>query len=94
MGRNAGIRYVMQTGIKIICKGNKGNNNFMVKSLDISTTGVLLELENEEQLNIISNANNIKLEFKILSEAVKYFVYLINLLRNNLRIDTFIVLSF
>jgi hyaluronan synthase len=66
MGRNAGIRYLMQTGIKIICKGNNDNNNFMVKSLDISTTGVLLELENEEQLNIISNANNIKLKFKIL----------------------------
>ena len=66
MSRNAGIRYVMQTGIKIICKGNNGNNNFMVKSLDISTTGVLLELENEEQLDIINNANNIKLKFKIL----------------------------
>ncbi|HAK42539.1 MAG TPA: hyaluronan synthase [Clostridium sp.] len=66
MSRNAGIRYVMQTGIKIICKGSNGNNNFMVKSLDISTTGVLLELENEEQLDIINNANNIKLKFKIL----------------------------
>lgn len=70
MIRNAGIRYVMQTGIKVICKGNKGNNNFMVKSLDISTTGVLLELENEEQLNIISNANSIKLEFKVLSGSM------------------------
>ena len=52
MSRNAGVRYVMQTAVKITCRGNNGNNNFMMKSLDISTTGVLLELENEEQLNI------------------------------------------
>ena len=70
MIRNAGVRYGMQTAIKITCRGNSGNNNFMVKSLDISTTGVLLDLENEEQLNTISNANNIKLEFKILAGSM------------------------
>lgn len=66
ISRNAGIRYVMETDIKIVCKNNSGTSIFVAKSSDISTTGILLELENENQINIINNANNIKLYFKIL----------------------------
>lgn len=64
--KKAGIRYVMQTDIKIICKSQKGNSTFTVKSLDVSTTGILLELKNQKQLDIISDANSIKLKFKVL----------------------------
>lgn len=64
--KKAGIRYIMQTDVKIICKNQKGNSTFRVKALDVSNTGILLELKDEEQLNIISNANSVKLEFKIL----------------------------
>jgi hyaluronan synthase len=66
ISRNAGIRYVMEADVKVTCRNSKGNNKFIVKSLDISTTGVLLELENKEQLNMISTARDIKLEFKVL----------------------------
>lgn len=66
ISRNAGMRYVMETDIKVICKDNNGTSVFVAKSSDISTTGILLELENENQINIINNANNIKLYFKIL----------------------------
>lgn len=66
ISRNAGIRYIMETDIKIVCKNNSGTSIFIAKSSDISTTGILLELENENQINIINNANNIKLYFKIL----------------------------
>ena len=66
ISRNAGIRYVMETDIKIICKNNTGTSIFIAKSYDISTTGILLEIENENHLNIINHANNIKLDFKIL----------------------------
>lgn len=66
ISRNAGMRYVMETDIKVICKDNNGISVFVAKSSDISTTGILLELENENQINIIDNANNIKLYFKIL----------------------------
>ena len=66
ISRNAGMRYVMETDIKVICKNNNGTSVFVAKSSDISTTGILLELENENQINIIDNANNIKLYFKIL----------------------------
>lgn len=64
--KKAGIRYIMQTDVKILCKSQKGNSKFRVKSLDISTTGILLELKDKEQLNILSNSNSVKLEFKIL----------------------------
>lgn len=63
--KKAGIRYVMQTDIDIICTSSKGSIKFKIRSLDISTTGVLLELKDKEQLKIINNANSIKLEFKI-----------------------------
>ncbi len=66
MSRNAGIRYVMKTDVEVTCRSSKGNNKFIIKSLDISTTGLLLELKDEVQLNIISNAKEIKLKFKIL----------------------------
>ncbi|GAA0777764.1 hypothetical protein GCM10008908_33440 [Clostridium subterminale] len=66
MSRNAGIRYVMKTDVEVTCRSSKGNNKFIVKSLDISTTGLLLELKDEVQLNTISNAKEIKLKFKIL----------------------------
>jgi len=64
--KNAGIRYVMKTDVEVVCKSSKGNKKLLVKSIDISTTGLLLELEDETQLNIINNAEEIKLKFKIL----------------------------
>ncbi|MBU3144370.1 glycosyltransferase [Clostridium sp. CF012] len=64
--KEAGIRYISQTDIKMKCKSQKDNSTFNVKSLDISTTGILIELKDSEQLNRINNANNIKLEFRIL----------------------------
>ncbi|WP_346928798.1 glycosyltransferase [Clostridium sp.] len=66
MSRNAGIRYVMKTDVEVTCRSNKGKNKFIVKSVDISTTGFLLELKDEVQLNIINTAKEIKLRFKIL----------------------------
>lgn len=63
--KKAGIRYLMQTDVKIILKSKRKNNTFTVKSVDISTTGMLLVLKDEEQLSMISSANII-LEFKIL----------------------------
>lgn len=64
--RQAGIRYTMQTEVRVSCTGSKGKSNFMVRSLDVSSTGILLELKDEEQLNIISNAKSIKLKFRVL----------------------------
>ncbi len=66
ISKNAGIRYVMKTDVEVTCKSSKGNKKLLVKSIDISTTGLLLKLEDETQLNMINNADEIKLKFKIL----------------------------
>jgi len=68
--KKAGIRYIMETDVKVNCKSSKGKRAFTVKSSDISTTGILLELKDEEQLNIINEARSIKLDFKILPGAM------------------------
>lgn len=65
-GNKAGIRYLMQTDIKIRCKSSKGNLTFITKSIDISTTGMLIELQDKKQLDIINEADKVKLQFKIL----------------------------
>jgi hyaluronan synthase len=64
--KQAGIRYVMPTKVKVSCKDKKGSNSFTVKSLDVSSTGILLELKDKEQLDIISDAQSIKLKFRVL----------------------------
>lgn len=68
--KKAGIRYIIETDVKITCKTLNGNITFSAKSTDISTTGILLELKDENQLNTIKGASNIKLEFKILPGAM------------------------
>lgn len=65
MSKSAGIRYVMKADIKITCIKNEETNTFLVKSSDISTTGILLELENKDELNTINNADTVNLDFKI-----------------------------
>lgn len=63
--KKAGIRYVMQTDIKLIC-GKKKNMVFTAKSIDISSTGILIKLEDKKQLDIINEAESIKLKFRVL----------------------------
>lgn len=68
--KSAGIRYIMKCDIKITCKENKTTNTFIAKSSDVSTTGILLELENKAHFDIINNADTINLDFKIESGAM------------------------
>ncbi|MCT8978704.1 glycosyltransferase [Clostridium sp. CX1] len=68
--KKAGIRYVMQTEVKVVCRSGKVRSSFTVRSLDVSTTGILLELKDEEQLNIISKADSVKLKFEVLPGAM------------------------
>ena len=64
--KEAGIRYIIQTDIKVKCKSKRGCSTFTVKAVDISTTGILIELKDEEQLDIINNANSIKVDFEVI----------------------------
>lgn len=65
-GKKAGIRYVTEIDVKVKCKNYKGKKEFIVKSCDISTTGILIKLDNKEQLEIINKAETLELQFKIL----------------------------
>ncbi|NMM62958.1 glycosyltransferase [Clostridium sp. P21] len=64
--KKAGIRYVMKTDVKVKCEKHKAISSFKIKSIDVSTTGILLEVKDRGQLNIISEADTIKLKFKVL----------------------------
>ncbi|WPC40261.1 glycosyltransferase [Clostridium sp. JS66] len=68
--KKAGIRYVMKTDVKVICEKHKAISSFKAKSIDVSTTAILLEVKDKKQLNMISKANNIKLKFKVLPGAM------------------------
>jgi len=68
--KKSGIRYIMQTDVKIVCKSENVSSKFISKSIDISTTGILLELKAKEELKLINEAKNIKLKFKVLAGSM------------------------
>ena len=63
--KEAGIRYTMQIDIKIRCKSKKENFTIKAKAVDISTTGILIELNDKKDLDIIRSAKTTKLRFEI-----------------------------
>lgn len=62
----AGIRYVTEIDVKVKYKNSKEENEFIVKSNNISTTGILIKLEDKSQLEAINEADYLKLQFRIL----------------------------
>jgi hyaluronan synthase len=62
----AGIRYITEIDVKVKCKNSKGKSEFIVKSINISTTGILIKLEDKSQLEAINGADYLKLQFRIL----------------------------
>lgn len=64
--KNAGIRYLMETQIEFRCKTKKGIEVITGTSVDISTTGMLVELNQKEDIEILSGATEILLKFEII----------------------------
>lgn len=62
----AGVRYITEIDVKVKCKSPKVENEFIVKSSNISTTGILIKLEDKSQLETINKAKHLKLQFRIL----------------------------
>ena len=62
----AGIRYQVEYEVKVSVKGKKGKTKFTCKGIDISTTGILLQLEKEEQYKAMQEAVKIVLDFVII----------------------------
>lgn len=65
-GNRAGIRYTTEIDVKVKCKNSKEEKTFIVKSCDISTTGMLIRLKDKTQLEAIEKSEDLKLQFKIL----------------------------
>ena len=65
VSKNAGIRYEMKC--KVIIEAEKGRKSKLIEteSNDISTTGILLKLNNPQEIEDIKEADNLKLKFTI-----------------------------
>ena len=61
----SGIRYQVDYDVKVVCKGKNGIHKFTCKGIDISSTGILLKVLQEEQQKILQEAGSIHLDFEI-----------------------------
>lgn len=62
----SGIRYHVKYDVKVTLKQKTGKRKLTCQGIDISSTGILLEVESEEQLQMIQEADRIHLNFGIL----------------------------
>ncbi|MGC7873053.1 glycosyltransferase family 2 protein [Desulfosporosinus sp. SYSU MS00001] len=63
---NYGIRYQASYQTEIICWLDNGEKaKFSSRSSDISTTGILLNIENQSLLDVLTSAQKIRLKFEI-----------------------------
>lgn len=62
----SGIRYKVNYKVKVIFENNGVKGSFYCKGIDISMTGILLEIYNEEDREKIETADSIKLNFDII----------------------------
>lgn len=61
-----GIRYQVDYEVKVICKGKQGRQKLSCRGIDISSTGILLEMKDEAQQKILEEAKKIRLVFEII----------------------------
>lgn len=66
INKNAGIRYIMKTDVNIQCVKGKKIQSIKGKSVDISTTGILIEVSDLKHTEIMDKSDSVILEFKIL----------------------------
>ena len=62
----SGIRYQVKYDVKVTLKQKTGKRKLTCQGIDISSNGILLEVESEEQLQMIQEADRIHLNFEIL----------------------------
>lgn len=63
--KKAGIRYVMDTEVIISDSSRKTSGSVKARSMDISTTGILIRASSIEDFNVIREMESIKLNFEI-----------------------------
>lgn len=65
ISKNAGIRYEMKCSVIIELKKNNKIKIIKTESKDISTTGILLKLNNPHEIESIKDSDDLKLKFTI-----------------------------
>jgi hyaluronan synthase len=61
----SGIRYRVDYKVKVVVKGKFGRKKFTCRGIDISTTGILLQIESVTQQHWMEDAVKIHLDFNI-----------------------------
>ena len=64
--QKSGIRYQVDYPVYIVCHFKQGKKAFECRGIDISATGILLRLDDKEQLELLKEAQKIDLKFEIL----------------------------
>lgn len=60
------LRYRVEYDVNVTCYSKKFNKvNFKCKGVNVSTTGILLKIEDKEQAYILESSNSIVLKFKV-----------------------------
>jgi hyaluronan synthase len=64
--KQSGLRYKVDYDVEVICFTGNKKNSMVCKGVDISMTGILLNISSKETLEIVKNADKILLKFEIL----------------------------
>lgn len=63
--KKAGIRYRVSYQVTVKCKKKNKSETFTCEGIDISTTGILLKVRDENHVELMQDADKIALEFEI-----------------------------
>lgn len=61
----AGIRYKVSYDVEVICKNKGTKSKFFCKGIDISMTGILLQIRKKQDMQSLESADSIELNFEI-----------------------------
>ncbi len=61
----AGIRYHVDYAVKVTVKGGNGRRKLTCRGIDISSTGILLQMADERQQALLTDASMISLRFEV-----------------------------
>lgn len=64
--KQSGLRYKVDYDVEVICVSGKKKKSMVCKGVDISMTGILLNISSEETLEVLKKADKILLKFEIL----------------------------
>ncbi len=64
--KQSGLRYKVDYDVEVICFTGNKKKSMVCKGVDISMTGILLNISSKETLEIVKNADKILLKFEIL----------------------------